>query len=70
MNPALHVNGPEGNEAEPLQAPEVLFDEPCRTVLVSYSFACGELCRNGKTLLVEKTGRKWKIAITCGEWVS
>jgi hypothetical protein len=49
---------------------EMLFDKPHHRVLVSYSFDCGELCGHGETLLVEKTGGKWKIAKRCGRWVS
>jgi hypothetical protein len=49
---------------------EIAFDKEHRYALVSYSFYCGRLCGNGKTLILERTGDAWKIAKTCGNWVS
>ena len=49
---------------------EILFDKTHQHAVVSYAFDCGELCGNGRILLLEKTGEGWKIKKTCGEWVS
>jgi hypothetical protein len=49
---------------------EIAFDEGHRYAVVAYSFVCGGLCGNGKTLLLKKLGHKWRVIKTCGEWVS
>jgi hypothetical protein len=49
---------------------EIVFDREHRRVVVAYSFACGMLCGNGKTLLLQKFGTKWRVRRTCGGWVS
>lgn len=49
---------------------EIAFDREHRYAVVSYSFVCGGLCGNGKTLVVRRTGQTWKVTKHCGGWVS
>jgi len=49
---------------------EIGFDRGHRRAIVSYSFVCGSLCGHGNTLILEKTGGKWKVKKQCGGWVS
>ncbi len=49
---------------------EIRFDKQHRNAVVQYGFACGRLCGNGNTLLLKKSGNKWKIRKRCGGWVS
>jgi hypothetical protein len=49
---------------------EIAFHEGHRYAVVAYSFVCGGLCGNGKTLLLKKVGHKWRVIKACGEWVS
>lgn len=49
---------------------EIAFSRDGRRAVVSYSFVCGRLCGHGDTYLLRKVGAKWKIAKTCGGWMS
>jgi hypothetical protein len=50
---------------------EIAFDKEHRRAVVSYSFVCGSLCGNGKTLVFEKVNGEWKETDqTCGGWIS
>jgi hypothetical protein len=49
---------------------EIAFDKEHRYALVSYSFNCVRLCGSGETLVLERTGDRWKIAKTCGDWIA
>ena len=49
---------------------EIIFNKKHNRALVSYSFACGELCGYGNILVLKKVGDKWKIYKTCEGWVS
>jgi hypothetical protein len=49
---------------------EIGFDKHHSHAIVSYSFYCGMLCGNGTTLILRKTGIKWKVSKTCGGYVS
>lgn len=49
---------------------EIAFDKQHQRAAVAYSFVCGGLCGNGDTLILHKTGGKWKIVKRCGGWVS
>ena len=49
---------------------EILIDKAHQHAVVSYAFDCGDLCGNGRILLLERTGEGWKVKNTCGEWVS
>jgi len=49
---------------------EIAFDKDHHQAVVSYSFVCGSLCGDGKTLLFESTDGKWKRAEVCSQWVS
>jgi len=50
---------------------EIAFDREHRYAIVSYSFWCGSLCGNGATLVLEKTGDRWKVTDRqCGGWIS
>jgi len=48
---------------------EIIFNKQHDRALVSYSFVCGELCGQGRLLLLKKVGGKWKIHKTCQEWL-
>lgn len=52
------------------QLSEIIFEGGHRRAVVSYSFVCGELCGNGNTLLLKKTGQTWKVIKRCDGWVS
>jgi PIN domain nuclease of toxin-antitoxin system len=49
---------------------EIIFDKRHLNAVVAYSFVCGGLCGNGNTVMLKKTGQKWKIYKRCGGWVS
>jgi hypothetical protein len=49
---------------------EIRFDKQHRIAVVQYGFACGRLCGHGRTLVLKKSGDKWKIKRRCGGWVS
>jgi hypothetical protein len=49
---------------------EIVFDKEHRRAIVTYSFVCGSLCGNGNTLVLNRTGRAWRVTKTCGGWVS
>jgi hypothetical protein len=49
---------------------EIIFDKSHRQAFVAYSFWCGSLCGNGSTMILKKTGQKWKVSKVCGSWVS
>jgi hypothetical protein len=49
---------------------EIAFDKDHRFAVVAYSFVCGELCGNGSTLVLRKSGQNWKVVRRCGGWVS
>lgn len=49
---------------------EIEFDKGHRRAVVTYSFVCGRLCGHGNTVVLEKTGEKWKVKKNCGGWVS
>lgn len=49
---------------------EIVFDKDHRHAIVSYSFVCGGLCGHGNSLVLTKTGNKWKITKTCSSWIS
>ena len=47
---------------------EIVFNKEHNRALVSHSFVCGELCGQGRVLLLKKVGQKWKVHKTCQEW--
>ncbi len=49
---------------------EIAFDKTHRYAVVTYSFVCGNLCGSGKTVVLTRTGQKWKVRKTCGGWIS
>lgn len=49
---------------------EIAFDAKHHHAVMTYSFWCGMLCGNGRTIVLSKVGGKWKIAKTCGQWMS
>jgi hypothetical protein len=49
---------------------EIVFDKAHKHALVEYSFECGGLCGSGEKLVLERTGRKWRISKRCGKWVA
>jgi hypothetical protein len=49
---------------------EIAFDSEHRLAVVAYSFVCGSLCGNGETLVLKKTGQRWKVLKRCGGWAS
>jgi hypothetical protein len=49
---------------------EMSFDTDHHRAVVGYTFVCGDQCGHGETLILEKSGGKWKITSMCGEWVS
>lgn len=53
-----------------LRLSEIAFDREHKRALVSYSFVCGPLCGQGRTLMLKKVGNAWKIDRMCGGWIS
>lgn len=49
---------------------EILFDKSHQHAILQYSFWCGSLCGNGKTLVIKKSEGKWRVEKECGDWVS
>jgi hypothetical protein len=49
---------------------EIVFNKQHTQAVLQYSFVCGELCGNGKTIVLTKVGSKWKASKMCGSWVS
>lgn len=50
---------------------EIVFDQQHRYAVLSYSFVCGSLCGHGRTIVVKKVGRQWKVTQrSCGTWIS
>ena len=49
---------------------DIAFDKEHHQAVVSYSFVCGSLCGDGKTLRFELIDGKWKRAEVCSQWVS
>jgi len=49
---------------------EIAFDKEHKRALLSYSFVCGGLCGHGETMVLRRSGKNWKIAKRCREWVS
>lgn len=49
---------------------EILFDKSHEHAILQYSFWCGSLCGNGKTLVMKKSAGKWRVEKECGSWVS
>lgn len=49
---------------------EIVFDKGHRHAFVSYSFVCGSLRGHGNDLVLEKTGKGWKVRKTCSSWIS
>lgn len=49
---------------------EIAFNSPHTRAVLAYSFHCGMLCGNGNKVVLKKVGGKWKVAKSCGGWVS
>jgi hypothetical protein len=49
---------------------EIQFDKTHTHALASFRFACGRLCGNGTTMLLEKKDGTWRKQAECGGWVS
>ncbi len=50
---------------------EIAFDKDRRYAVVSYSFWCGSLCGQGKTVVFEKANGIWQNANRiCADWIS
>jgi hypothetical protein len=49
---------------------EIVFDKQRVHAMVAYRFVCGGLCGGGKTLALQKVGKRWKIVRTCSSWIS
>jgi hypothetical protein len=49
---------------------EIAFDKEHRHAILAYSFVCGMLCGHGNTVILNKSGQKWKVAKRCGGWIS
>ncbi|HWW18413.1 MAG TPA: hypothetical protein VNY81_07335 [Candidatus Saccharimonadales bacterium] len=49
---------------------EIAFDKQHRRAVVSYSFVCGGLCGQGRTVVLKNLGQTWKIINGCGGWIS
>ena len=68
VDPRRHVKQAYSNGLFSLS--EIIFDKQHLHAFVSYSFACGVRCGNGRILILEKVGDTWKVSKTCGGWVS
>jgi hypothetical protein len=66
----IHDSVNKAFETGLLTLSEIIFDKHQRHALVEYDFDCGRLCGNGRTLILKKVGRKWKVGKRCGGWVS
>lgn len=49
---------------------EIAFDKLHRYAIVSYSFYCGGLCGNGATVVLQRSGKTWKVKRACSNWIS
>jgi hypothetical protein len=49
---------------------EITFDRQHRHAIVSYNFVCGGLCGHGRTVVLKRLTRRWKMISTCGSWIS
>jgi hypothetical protein len=49
---------------------EVIFEQKHNRAVISVGFHCGSLCGFGNTIILKKSGKKWKINKQCGGWVS
>ena len=49
---------------------EIAFEKQHRRAVVSYSFVCGGLCGQGRTVVLKNFGQTWKIINGCGGWIS
>ncbi|HEU5415002.1 MAG TPA: hypothetical protein VFW31_14635 [Candidatus Angelobacter sp.] len=49
---------------------EIVFNKQHTRAMLQYSFVCGELCGNGKTIIMKNVAGKWKKSKVCGGWIS
>ena len=49
---------------------EIVFDKSHRHAILAYSFWCGSLCGHGNTVVMKKSGGKWRVQKECGGWIS
>jgi hypothetical protein len=49
---------------------EIVFNQDHTVAAVQFSFVCGSLCGNGRTMVFKKVKGKWKRSKACSSWIS